>query len=452
MGFFKRGDGMEKRGRTFTFDQQEMIDFFTGIENFGNTPANEATFYTCLRVLADAISSLGLDLFQETDKGMFNKNAHYLNYFLKVRPNVHLSPSVFWTVVVYQMYYHGQSVVYIDIDKITGQIKGLYPLDMKSVQILADDKGIFGSENSIYYVYSVGGQQLYLKETQCLNFMSMTTDGITGIAIKDQLRTVVENSQHGQNFVNKQFKNGLTASAVLQYTGDISRDNERAMKERFERMANTPENIGKLVTMPLGFSLQPIKSTMVDSQFLELNELSIQMIANAFGVKGYHLGKTSTFTNVEQQQEDFYRNTLAPILTKFEQELTFKCLTEKEVKSGFKIKFNTSELLRSDPKTRAEVAKLYKEAGIISAAEARKDEGRPVYEADENSSPAERLTVNGATIFIDQIGMQWEKQQEQEEPTDNKEGTPTEQVDDTQDNLEGGENIDSGKAEGDTED
>ncbi|MEH7510631.1 phage portal protein, partial [Priestia megaterium] len=314
------------------------------------------------------------------------------------------------------------------------------------------DKGIFGSENSIYYVYSVGGQQLYLKETQCLNFMSMTTDGITGIAIKDQLRTVVENSQHGQNFVNKQFKNGLTASAVLQYTGDINHDNERQMKERFERMANSPENIGKLVTMPLGFSLQPIKATMVDSQFLELNELSIQMIANAFGVKGYHLGKTSTFTNVEQQQEDFYRNTLAPILTKYEQELTFKCLTEKEVKSGYKIKFNTSELLRSDPKTRAEVAKLYKEAGIISAAEARKDEGRPVYEADENSSPAERLTVNGATIFVDQIGIQWEQKAKEQESTDNKEEKPAEQADETQDNLEGGENIDSGKAEGDTED
>ena len=62
---------------------------------------------------------------------------------------------------------------------------------------------------------------------------------------------------------------------------------------------------------------------MVDSQFLELNQLSSLQIASVFGIKAHEINnlERATHSNVEHEQREFYIEILQAILVMYEQEL-----------------------------------------------------------------------------------------------------------------------------------
>lgn len=402
----------EKRSTLYTLQDAEFAKFL-GIEVDGvsSDKMKEATYFTCMRILTDSVSKLPLKLHQETDNGTLKATNHYLYSLLKLRPNPYMSSSTFWKFVEFQRNEHGHSVVYMDTQqrgRHAGRIKGLYPLNMNDVEVWVDDAGIIGIEKALWYVYKdEKGNEYKIKDEDALHFIGMTGNGLTGMPVKDYLKTLVENAQSGQSFVNSYFKGGLFAKGVLQHTAEIPPEKMDKMKTRFENMANGIKNAGKILPVPLGFSFETINNSMVDSQFLELNQLTMQQIAAAFGVKMHQINSLdrATHTNIYEQQKEFYVDTLQPILTMYEQELTYKLLTNKEKENGFFFKFNVDSILRSSPKERAEYLKIMADAGFIS-----RNEGRQSEDFSKIDHPnADTLILNGNAIPIDMVGQQYVK-------------------------------------------
>ncbi|MGE7216593.1 phage portal protein [Priestia koreensis] len=390
---------LEKRSEnTYTLQDQEFAKMLgINLDEISLDKAKEATFFTCIKVLSNAISSLPLKLYKETEKGIEKADTHYLYNLLKLRPNPYMTTSAFLKAVEYQRNYYGHSIVMIDSD-ITGRVKALYPLDMSKVQILIDNAGIISTDNAIWYVFSTGVKEYRLKHDEVLHFHGMTNDGITGMAVKDYLKTTIENNQYAQDYTNRYFKGGLSAKGIVSYTGDLSADSAIRLKERLEKMATGMTNVGKILPLPIGFDYKAINATMADSQFVELQSLSMKQISNAFGVKPYHLGENGTFNNVQQQMEDFYQSTLQAILVDYEQEMTYKLLRSNEIKKGYKFEFNVDSLLRSDIKTRYEAYGIGIEKGFLSPNEARKKENLPQKEG------ADDLITNGNMQKIVDVG------------------------------------------------
>ncbi len=287
-------------------------------------------------------------------------------------------------MVEYQRNEYGFSVVYIDTKergRHAGRVRALYPLDMSKVTIYYDNAGIINKENAIWYVYQDdNGNEYKFKDDKALRFVGMTPNGITGMPVRQYLKTLVENAQSGQQFVNNYFKGG-------------------------ERMSSGIKNAGKILPVPVGFNFQPINSSMVDAQFLELNQLTMQQIAAAFGVKMHQINSLdrATHSNIYQQQKEFYVDTLQPILEMYEQEMTYKLLTQKEKEQGYFIRFNVDSILRSSPKERAEYLQLMANNGFISRNEGRKYENYPRIDHPN----ADTLIMNGNAIPIDKVGDQY---------------------------------------------
>lgn len=401
----------EKREYTYTLADQNIAKLL-GIDiSVSAEKAKEATFYTCLRILSETVSKLPLKLFQETDNGTKKGSNHYLYNILKLRPNKFMSASSFWKAIEWNRLYYGHSLAYIDTVKSgrnAGKINALYPLDMSKMEIWVDDKGIIGQENAIWYVYKKNEQdEIKFKHEQILHFLGMTKDGITGMAVKDYLNTLVENAQSGQSYVNEYFKNGLFAKGIMSYTSQVSPEDEKRLKERFQRMASGIKNAGSILPVPIGFDFKTINSSMVDSQFLELNQLSMQQIAAAFGIKMHQINSLdrATHSNIAEQQKEFYVDTLQAILVMYEQELTWKLCTSKEKEQGYFFKFNVDSILRSSPKERAEYLKIMGDAGYIT-----KNEGRSLEELPKIDHPnADMPIVNGTYIPLDMVGQQYVK-------------------------------------------
>jgi HK97 family phage portal protein len=370
-----RSQPKQKSRVEFSSDDAEFAKML-GIELDGLSAdkAKEATFFTCLRIMTDSVSKLPLKLHQSTDEGTIKSDDHYLYNLLKLRPNKLMSSSTFWKMVEYQRNYYGHSVVAINFNQFSGRVESLIPLEMEHVKILIDDKGLLGDElNALYYTYTVQGKTYNFKHDSVLHFLGLTKNGVQGMAIKDYLKTLVENAQASSAFTNNYLNNGLHSKGIISYVGDLDESRQKELQARFKRLAGGVDNAGSLLPLPIGFDYKNISTNMADAQFTELAELNIRQIASAFGVKMHQLNDSQHSTNasLEQQQKGFYVDTLQPILTAYEQELSYKLLTSEEIKQGYFFQFNVDAILRTQSKERAEYLSTLVEGGIMTSNEAR---------------------------------------------------------------------------------
>ena len=106
---------------------------------------------------------------------------------------------------------------------------------------------------------------------------------------------------------------------------------------------------------------------------LPTREFQIREVARIFGVPVFRIGgasDTNTYSNIEQETIAFYRNSMRPILTNWEQEIDLKLLG-----NNFRSDFDLTDVLRPDVTTRYEGYKSGIEAGWLLPSEARAAEG-----------------------------------------------------------------------------
>ncbi len=364
----------------------------------------EATVYACIDRLSKDIAKLPIKIFQETEAGKVKLSNHKLTNLLRLRPNPYMSSYSYRVALEVQRNLYGNAYAYIDFDS-KGQVRALYPFDSPSMSIIVDDANVLPYKQKIWYVYSGNGGTYRFHPDQILHYKGMTVDGIVGMSPIDTLRHLVENSKASQQYINQFFKNGLQAKGIVQYTGDLDPIAERRMLQRFEQMSNGLKNAHKFFAMPLGFQFQPLNLTMADAQFLENSELSIRQIAAAFGIKMHQINELSraTYSNASQQQEEYYKDTLLPILTMYEQEDTYKLLLDSELEANIYLRTNVDVILRTDIKTRYEAYRTAIQSGFLSVNEVRSTEEKPPKEGGDE------LLINGNMMKIHQAGSQYLK-------------------------------------------
>ena len=374
----------------------------------GKNALKEATVFACIRILADAVGKLPLKIYQDKE-GKQSAAGHYLAPLLKIRPNPWMSSRDFFKALEVQRNTHGNAYAWLDIPRRgrnAGKVQGIYPLDSTKVEIWVDDIGLLPGKGKMWYIYRDNkGTEYKIKPDEILHFKGLTFDGIVGMTPLEKLKDIVENAGAASKFLNNSFKTGMQTKGIIHYVGDLSPAAEKTFREKFEQMSSGLKNANRVSLLPIGYQFQPLSLKMTDAQFLENTELTIRQIAAAFGVKMHQLNELSraTHTNVEHQQREFYIDTLMDILTGYEQELTYKLFTDKELDDGYYIKFNVNAILRADPKTRYEGYRIAIQSGFLTANEVR------ALEELEAKEGGDRLLINGNMMPIEMAGEQYKK-------------------------------------------
>lgn len=368
----------------------------------GKNSLKQATVFGCIRVLSDTVSKLPIKIYQNKD-GIKKVADHYLGSLLKLRPNPYMSASDFWKCVEVQRNIYGNAYVALDFNN-RGQVTGLYPLDSSKMQIFVDDVGLLNSSNKIWYIYTDNlGHKIKFKSDELLHFKGLTTDGIVGLSVIDQLKHLIQNGKSSEEYINKFFKNGLQVKGLVQYVGDLNHEAEQTFINEFERMSSGLKNAHRIAMLPLGYQFQPISQSLVDAQFLENSQLTIRQIAAMFGVKMHQLNDLdrATHTNIAEQQRGFYIDTLQSILTMYEQELIYKLFLNTEIRKGYYIKFNVDAILRANIETRYNAYRIAIQSGFKTPNEVRE------LEEDEAKDGGDKLLVNGNMMPIEMAGEQY---------------------------------------------
>lgn len=391
----------------------ELLEWL-GIDSRNQSLISEVTYYTCMKMLSETIGKLPLKYYQETDRGRIRAEPDEMTKLLTIRPNPIMTPTTLWSAVEMNCQHYGNAFVWMrkvfKREKYGGEYKtlDLWLMQSNYVTVLMDDIGIFGGKGKIYYQYSdpKSGEQYLFKSEDVMHFKTWySLDGIMGEPVRKILQDTVGGALESQNFMNRLYEQGLTASMAMQYTGDLDEAKRKQLEKKFANALTGPKNAGKVIPVPIGLELTPLKMSLTDAQFFELKKYSALQIAGAFGIKPNQINnyEKSSYANSETQQLAFLVDTMAYRLKMYEEEINYKALSGQKQKDGFFYKFNEKAILRADSQSQMESLTKAVNNGIYTQNEAREYLDKPAKEGGDV------LMVNGNYIPITMVGKQYEK-------------------------------------------
>lgn len=397
------------RSNTADTQVERLIDFL-GIDRTDKKALSDATYFACMKVLAESIGKLPIKLMRYTERnGVENARKESLYYVVKERPNPFMSASSFWSTVEYNRNEYGNAYVLITGAGTTKKPFRLWILPSNQIQVYYDDAKAINDIPDIYYVYSTGSGNKVFGSDEILHFKTSNMfDGLVGISVKEQLKMTIQGGIKSQNVINKMYDSGFTAKAVLQYTGNLSDENVRKLVKGYEKYSMsdlTDDEIKNIIPVPIGQTLTPLNINLADNQFIDVKKYTALQIASAFGIKPYQIGdyEKSSYASAEAQQLSFYIDTLLYIIKQYEEELTYKLLTDEQRENGLHFKFNVGVILRADSKTQIETLCKAVSNFIYTPNEAR------AFLDLEFKDGGDKLLGNGATIPVELAGTQYIK-------------------------------------------
>lgn len=380
---------------------------FLGVHKAGDAAAmSEAVYFACCKVLSEAVGKLPLKIQQaSTGQGIRVAREHLYYRMLNERPNRYMAASTFWSTMELCRNHYGNAYAWIDTRN--PDRPQLWPIDPTAVQVWYDDAKQLATAPDVYYRVSTKTGVLILGSEEVLHFKSHhTLDGLVGISVREQLASTIQGNSKAQNYINKLYDSGMTAKAVLQYTGNLKDANVEALTKGIEAYAKgemKARGIENIIPLPYGMVLTPLNLKLADSQFLEIKQYTALQIASAFGVKPYQVGDytKSSYASAEAQQLSFLVDTLLYIVKQYEEEIGYKLLTDTEEANGYHVKFNTAVILRADQQTQINTLSAAVSSFLMTPNEARE-------RLDLPSKPGgDELLGNGASIPVQLAGSQY---------------------------------------------
>ena len=380
---------------------------------FGRTtsgkPVNERTamqttaVYACVRILAEAVASLPLHVYEyQDDGGKKLVHDHPLYYLLHDEPNPEMTSFVFRETLMSHLLIWGNAYAQIIRDG-AGRVLGLYPLLPDKMEVQRDDKG------NIYYVYSRNSDEnptfkeygnIKLKAEDVLHIPGLGFDGLIGYSpiamAKNAVGMTLACEEYGASF----FANGANPGGVLEHPG-VLKDPSK-VRESWNSVYRGVNNAHKIAVLEEGMKYQQIGIPPEEAQFLETRKFQINEIARLYRIPPHMVGDLdkSSFSNIEQQSLEFVKYTLYPWVIRWEQSLQRSLLLPGE-KGKYFIKLNVDGLLRGDYQSRMNGYAVGRQNGWFSANDIREMENMNPIPDEEGGN---LYLINGAMTKLADAG------------------------------------------------
>ena len=380
---------------------------------FGRTtsgkPVNERTamqttaVYACVRILAEAVASLPLHVYEyQDDGGKKLVYDHPLYYLLHDEPNPEMTSFVFRETLMSHLLIWGNAYAQIIRDG-AGRVLGLYPLLPDKMEVQRDDRG------NIYYVYSRNSDEnptfkeygnIKLKAEDVLHIPGLGFDGLIGYSpiamAKNAVGMTLACEEYGASF----FANGANPGGVLEHPG-VLKDPSK-VRESWNSVYRGVSNAHKIAVLEEGMKYQQIGIPPEEAQFLETRKFQINEIARLYRIPPHMVGDLdkSSFSNIEQQSLEFVKYTLDPWVIRWEQSLQRSLLLPGE-KGKYFIKLNVDGLLRGDYQSRMNGYAVGRQNGWFSANDIREMENMNPISDEEGGN---LYLINGAMTKLADAG------------------------------------------------
>ena len=366
------------------------------------TAMQTTAVYACVRILAETLAALPLQMYCYTATGKERVYNHPLYHLLHDEPNPEMTSFIFRETLMSHLLIWGNAYAQIIRDRL-GRVQGLYPLRPDKMTVCRDARG------QIFYLYTKTSDenpnikpygQVALQKEEVLHIPGLGFDGLVGYSPIAMARNAVGMTMACEEYGASFFANGASPSGVLEHPG-VLKDPGR-VRDSWNAVYRGTGNAHKVAVLEEGMKYQQIGIPPEEAQFLETRKFQLDEIARVYRIPPHMIGdlEKSSFNNIEQQSMEFVKYTLDPWVIRWEQAMQ-KALFLPEEKKQYFLKFNVNGLMRGDYESRMNGYSIGRQNGWLSANDIREME-------DMNPVPDEEggnlYLVNGSMTKLKDAG------------------------------------------------
>jgi HK97 family phage portal protein len=382
--------------------QQRAISYQTlfasgddiALGNLSSTNVNSETafqvnaVYACVSLIADAVSTLPMDVFVRRDGARypFRPKPAWID-----KPDVALTREAFYSQVVTSLLLDGNAFIRVYSSPTTGEVISLMTLNPMDVDVKRHKAGEL--------IFTVEGEDKPLTSDEVVFIPDVVRPGkVRGVSRSKALSEDWGLALALRNFAATFFGQGTSMNGVIEFPGNLSADQAADLARAFDARHQGWKRGHKTGVLSGGAKFTPTQTEPDKAQAVEARRFEVEDIARAFGVPGALLGipGSMSYASFEQSALFFTTHTLRPMLGKIEGALTPLMMRTPGGENAF-IKFNMDALVRADLSTRMTAYSTGLQAGFLTINDVRRLEDiRPI-----EDPAADTVRVPLANVAID---------------------------------------------------
>lgn len=292
--------------------------------------------WACVRLIANAICTLPVHIFRETEIGKVKASDHPLYRTLCRQPNPMMTTQQWLEPTMVHLLLWGNAFTFID--RIDDEIIGLWPIQPDDIEMTV------GEDRRLTYIFKRTQKPFAFPDGNIIHFRLLTLDGLIGLSPVDYQRDALMFEQTASAYAQSIYRNGGKPSGVLRYPGSLKPEQAALIRESWRRLHSNP-NSNEIAVLEQGAEYQAVSARLADLEYIADKKLSVDQIARIFGVPPHLIGSMDkpTYASVEQQSLEFLRYTINPWIVNLE-----KSIDSALLDSPYFVKFNVNAFERPD--------------------------------------------------------------------------------------------------------
>lgn len=322
-----------------------------GVAVTPETAMRVATVYACISLIAGAISTLPLGIYERKGEER-SKAAHDYWWLFNEQANDEMTSAAAWEYMFAAKFFHGDAFAeLLRPSVLSSRIIGWKPLHPLRTHPFRDDRGVL-----LYRVQPERGEAYVLDSADVLHLPSLGFDGLRSPSpVTYAAREAIGVALAAESFNARFYSEGATFDYALKTSQSLKRDQIDVLQASL--MSRVHGGSTKRSPLILTGGLEPAQLTInpKDAEILKTRLFTVEEICRIFGVPPHMVGHTEKTTSwgsgIESQGIGFVRYTLQRHLTPTAQELNRKLWPSR---AKYFVEHITAALERGDLKTRFE--------------------------------------------------------------------------------------------------
>jgi HK97 family phage portal protein len=372
----------------------------SGVTVTDQTALRVTAVLSCVKVLAESISTLPLMVFERRANGDKRPAAeHPLSEVLHTLANEEATAQSVRETLCAHVLLRGNAYARVVRDG-GGDVREIWPLAPGSVEVTRPRPG----GPLAFHVSEAGAPTETLRPDQVWRIPGLSWGGVTGLSPIGIAREGVGLAIALEQNTASALRHGARIAGVVSHPHVMDDPEFKRFKSSWDDAFAGVTNAGKTVILEQGAKFEKVGMTFEDLQFLELKKFQVAEIARLFRVPLHMLfdDKAQPRANMEQASLEFVVYTLRPWLVRFEQTIARDLVLPSERRRFF-AEHNVAGLLRGDFAGRMQGYSLARQWGWLSVNEIRKLENMN--------------RVEGGDTFLEPLNMRPAGAGADEEPT-----------------------------------
>lgn len=314
--------------------------------------------YACVALIAGAIATLPLPIYQRTAEGR-DKADHDYWWLLNESPSADMTAATFWEYLITANLFYGDGFAELVRPSLSSQrIIGFKAHHPKRVTPFRES----GSGRLLYRIQANQSNDAtyVLDAADMLHLPGLGFDGLRSCSpILHAARQAIGTALAASDYSGSFFSNGAKPDFALKIPGKLAKDQADILRASWLNTHGGASKSHMPAILSGGMEIEQLTMSNEDSQLLATRSFQIEEIARIFGVPPHMIGQTDKVTSwgsgVENMGRGFVKFTLQRHLVKIEQELNRKLWPTRE---KYFVEFNVAGLERGDLKSENEALRV----------------------------------------------------------------------------------------------